>query len=219
MKKFKHLLSNFDKLSTTYTDGKRYYATPEGVYPSITSILSLKKQKFIYEWRKRVGEEEATKITTKATRRGTGMHKIVEDYLQNKDDFMSKAMPNTIAMFKSIQTIIDSNIDIVHGIEVPLWSSLLQVAGQCDCVAEWDGKLSIVDWKTSSKVKKEEWIEDYFLQGTAYAIMYQERTGIPIKNVVIVIAVEDNEPQIFNVNPIRYVPLLKESIDTYYAKH
>lgn len=218
MKTFNHIPVNLEELTTEMIDGKRYYSTPAGNFPSITTVLSRKKAKFIKEWRDRVGHKKATKITTQASRRGTGMHKLVEDYIDNKQDILKKAMPNTVEMFHTLRKPIDQYLDNVRGIEIPLWSQLLGVAGRCDCVAEWDGVLSIIDWKSSSKEKKEEWIEDYFLQGTAYAIMFQERTGIPVKQIVIAIAVEDSsEPQIFIKRPINFVELLKETIDNYTA--
>ena len=218
MKQFNHVPVTLEELKSTTVEGKRMYETPEGNFPSITTVLSrqVQKQKSLTQWRKRVGEENAKKISAQASRRGTGMHKLVENYLDNQEGFLTEALPDTIQMFSNLQAVIDLNLDNIRGIEIPLWSSMLGLAGRCDCVAEWNNILSIVDWKTSSKIKKREWVDDYFLQGTAYSIMFQERTGIPVKQIVIAISVADEpEPQVFVENPMNHVPKLKEIIDTY----
>ena len=195
--------------------GKRLYETPDGNFPSITTVLSSLSKASIQEWRHRVGAEEANRISTQASRRGTKTHSIIEDYLQNKQDYLSGHMPDSIELFKSVQSILDIHVDNIYGIEVALWSKDLGVAGRCDCIAEYDGELSILDWKTSSKPKKEEWVESYKLQGTAYAKMYEERTGIKITQVVIVIAVSDNSPQVFYADPDEHISRLREVINNY----
>ena len=212
---FEHLDFSFKELNTTQVDGKRYYSTPDGNFPSITTILGKKKAKFIKEWRERVGEEEATKISTQASRRGTGMHTVVENYIFNKEDYYGKALPHVKELFLSIKPIIDENLNNILGIEVPLWSKHLGVAGRCDCISDWKGKKAIVDWKSSSKVKKKEWIDDYFMQATAYSIMFEERSGIPINNIAIVIAVEGNEPQVFEDKTYNWWKPLEETIKQY----
>ena len=195
--------------------GKRLYETPDGNFPSITTVLSSLSKASIQEWRNRVGAEEANRISTQASRRGTKTHSIIEDYLQNKQDYLSGHMPDSIELFKSVQSILDIHVDNIYGIEVALWSKDLGVAGRCDCIAEYDGELSILDWKTSSKPKREEWVESYKLQGTAYAKMYEERTGIKITQVVIVIAVSDNSPQVFYADPDEHISRLREVINNY----
>ena len=195
--------------------GKRLYETPDGNFPSITTVLSSLSKASIQEWRNRVGAEEANRISTQASRRGTKTHSIIEDYLQNKQDYLSGHMPDSIELFKSVQSILDIHVDNIYGIEVALWSKDLGVAGRCDCIAEYDGELSILDWKTSSNPKKEEWVESYKLQGTAYAKMYEERTGIKITQVVIVIAVSDNSPQVFYADPDEHISRLREVINNY----
>ena len=195
--------------------GKRLYETPDGNFPSITTVLSSLSKASIQEWRNRVGAEEANRISTQASRRGTKTHSIIEDYLQNKQDYLSGHMPDSIELFKSVQSILDIHVDNIYGIEVALWSKDLGVAGRCDCIVEYDGELSILDWKTSSKPKKEEWVESYKLQGTAYAKMYEERTGIKITQVVIVIAVSDSNPQVFYANPDEHIARLREVINNY----
>ena len=197
------------------TSGKRLYETPDGNFPSITTVLSSLSKAGIQAWRKRVGEEEANRISTQASRRGTRTHSIIEDYLKNQQDYLSGHMPDSIELFQSVQSILNNHIGKIYGLEVSLWSKFLGVAGRCDCIAEYDDEISIIDWKTSSKPKKEEWIESYKLQGTAYAKMYEERTGNKVTQVVIVIAVVDGTPQIFYADPDEHVERLQEVINSY----
>lgn len=197
MKIFEHTQIEFEELPTVTENGKRFYKTPDGIlYPSVTTITSLIGKDAILAWRKRVGEAEANKISTQASSRGTRMHGICEDYLCNKQ-FKSTIMPDAMAMFKSIQPILDEHIDDVHAIEAPLYSHHLRVAGRVDCVAKYDGRLSIIDWKTSSKQKDEKWIQNYFMQCSAYAVMFEERTSIPVPQLVVIIAVAGDNPQVF----------------------
>ena len=214
--RFEHLPFNLyehNELESTTIEGKRQYLTPDGTFPSITTILGRKKAKAIKQWRERVGTEQANKITTQASRRGTNMHKVVENYLDNYDDYFEKALPHVKELFSTIQPIIDDNISLIHGIEVPLWSKHLGVAGRCDCIGVWDNELAIIDWKTSNKLKKEEWVEDYFLQATAYSIMYEERTKQPVGKAVIVIAVEGDQPQVFVKRTKNYWTILEETLN------
>ena len=196
---FKHIGCDIDyDLETETVNGKRFYKTPEGLlYPSVTTITSQHGKDKILEWRKRVGEEEANRISTKASSRGTRVHKICENYLNNEDDYARKTMPDSIVMFKSLQPLLDEHVNNIHALEVPLYSHHLKVAGRVDCIAEYDGKLSVIDFKTSSKLKEESWIKGYFMQCSAYAVMYEERTGIPVPQIVVMIAVESEHPQVF----------------------
>jgi hypothetical protein len=204
--KFKHIGCDIDyDLETETVNGKRFYKTPEGfLYPSVTTITSQHGKDKILEWRKRVGEEEANRISTRASNRGTKVHKICENYLNNEEDYartnpahIHKTMPDSIAMFKSIQPLLDEHVNNIHALEIPLYSHHLKVAGRVDCIAEYDGKLSIIDFKTSGKLKEESWIKGYFMQCSAYAVMYEERTGIPVSQIVIMIAVDSEHPQVF----------------------
>ena len=198
MKIFEHTKIEFEELPTVTEDGKRFYKTPDGIlYPSVTTITSQIGKDAIMAWRKRVGDAEANKISTQASSRGTRMHSICEDYLSNKQLISLSVMPDALAMFKSIQPILDECIDDVHAIEAPLYSHHLKVAGRVDCVAKYNGKLSIIDWKTSSKQKNEEWIQNYFMQCSAYAVMFEERTKIPVPQLVVIIAVAEDSPQVF----------------------
>lgn len=195
---FKHenILDDIELESITI-NGKRLYVTPDGEkYPSITTVLSNYNKKSLYEWRKRVGEQEANKISTKASRRGTKVHKLCEDYLNNENNIFEGYTPDNVEMFKSIQNILD-DIEIVYAQERTLFSHHLKTAGRVDCVGKFKGKKCIIDFKTSSKPKKKEWIDNYFMQGSGYSVMWEEMTGIPISNIAIIIAVDQNEPQVF----------------------
>jgi ATP-dependent exoDNAse (exonuclease V) beta subunit len=196
---FKHVGCDIDYDLTTETiNGKRFYKTPEGLlYPSVTTITSQHGKDKILEWRKRVGEAEANRVSARASGRGTRVHKLCENYLNNEEDFARDTMPDALVMFKAIQPILDKYIDNIHALEVPLYSDHLKVAGRVDCIAEFDGKLSVIDFKTSSKPKEEKWILNYFMQCSAYAVMYEERTKIPVPRIAVVIAVDGEQPQIF----------------------
>ena len=175
----------------------RHYVDPEGnQYPSITTVLSILSREAIQKWRERVGEEEANRISRVASSRGTKIHNIIEKYIANDPEYLQGEMPHNIQTFKDIQPYIDSNLSKVYSIEAPLYSKHLGVAGRVDCVGVWNGKDSIIDWKTSRKEKKKEWISNYFMQAAAYAIMWEERTGRPIKQLVVAIA-GDTGPQVF----------------------
>ena len=184
------------ELSTTNINGKRCYITPDGQnYPSITTVLSEYKKEGIIAWRKRVGEQEANKISTKASRRGTKVHKLCEDYLNNELSFKDFT-PDNVEMFKGIQPFLNE-IEIVYAQERTLYSHHLKTAGRVDCVGKFRGKDFIIDFKTSNKPKKWEWIDNYFMQGAGYSVMWEEMTKIPIPNIAIIIAVADDEPQVF----------------------
>ena len=194
---FIHEFVELAPLNTTTIDGKRHYQTPDGqVYPSVTTITSLHGKEGILAWRKRVGEEEANKISNKAATRGTRVHKLCEDYLNN-NLVLDGAMPNSIALFKQMQPYLDKYIGKVYGIECPLYSHHLRVAGKSDCIAQFDGKNAVVDFKTANKPKQEHWIQNYFMQCAAYAVAFEERTGIPVPRIAIVVAVEGDSPQLF----------------------
>ena len=186
-------------IKTSYKNGKRYYSIEGKTYPSITSVLGSNpdKKRSLMEWRKRVGVEEANKISTTAAKRGTAVHQICEDYLNNKPDHINGAMPDSVEMFSSLSPILDNSLGTIYAQEVAMFSHRLGVAGRVDCIAEWDDTLSIIDFKTSNKPKRIEWINDYFMQCAGYAAMYYEMTDIPIKDVVVAIMVVGEEPQIF----------------------
>jgi len=194
MKIFEHKsIPKLTEMETTSINGKRHYTTPErNIYPSITTILSVLSRDGIAAWRNKVGEKEASRISTQAARRGTNVHQMAEDYLNNNLN-LKGFLPNERILFKPIQKAVDTSIGKIYAQEAPLYSDHLGVAGRVDCVAEWDGRLSIIDFKTSRKLKKKEWVGSYFQQTAAYAIMWEERTGIPIDKLVIIIACDDND--------------------------
>jgi genome maintenance exonuclease 1 len=192
-------------LTRQTTESGRKYFTPEGnAYPSITTVLSILGKEEIIAWRQRVGEEEANKVSRQASTRGTAIHKLAEDYVDNKPDWKGKHMPSNIATFNTLRPILDASLNNVWMQEAFLYSDKLKTAGQVDCIGEWDGVLSIIDFKTSKRVKKEEDITNYFIQMCFYAAAFLERTGIAIKQAVVVMAVDDNEPLIFKVNTFDY---------------
>ena len=182
---------------TTTNKGGRKYQTPKGDYPSITTLLGNLSKEAIKAWRERVGHEEANKISRVAAGRGTAVHALCELYVNNHPEYARDVMPNILHDFNRIKNILDTRIGTVYGQELPLYSDHLGVAGRVDLVAEFDGKLSIIDYKTSRKTKKHEWCHSYFMQECFYAIAWEERTGIPITQLVTIISVDDAEPQVF----------------------
>ena len=200
MKKFIHL-ANRPELSfgmrIENINGKRNYVTPSGeLYPSITTILGEFSKASIQAWRKRVGETEANKISGRASRRGTSVHSVCEAYIKNEDGYLDGQTPNIIELFKTIEPFLE-RVNNIHGVELALYSDHFGVAGRTDLIAEFDGVLSVIDYKTSNKIKKKEWCESYFAQGAFYGIAYEELTKIPVSQVVIIIAVDNEHPQLF----------------------
>jgi len=187
-------------LDSTTINGKRYYWTPDGaLYPSVTTVLSSNEEKKagLDRWRKKVGEAEANRISRRASDRGTQLHQICEDYLLNKENYLAKHMPLHIELFGHIRPVLDENVEVVYGNELALFSHTLKTAGRTDMFCRFQGMNTVVDFKTATKDKKDDWIEDYFLQSTCYAIMLEEvyRDIMPmhIPQIAIVIAVEDGE--------------------------
>ena len=200
MKKFIHLAERPELsfgMITENKNGKRHYATPSGeLYPSITTVLGELNKAAISAWRKRVGETEANKISGKASRRGTRLHSVCESYIQNKEEYLNGETPHIVELFKTIEPILE-RVDNIQGVELALYSEHFGIAGRTDCIAEFDGTLSVIDYKTSNKIKKKEWCEKFFAQGAFYGIAYEELTSIPVPQVVIIIAVENEQPQLF----------------------
>ncbi len=178
----------------TQSDGTRVYKTPSGKsYPSVTTVTGLQTKKGILEWRRRVGEEEANRVSSKASGRGTRIHTLCENYLLGND---ASPLISDAEMFGSMREWLD-DIDNIHCLETPLYSDFLQVAGTVDCIAEFQGKLSVIDFKTSSKPKDRDDIHQYFMQTAAYAVAFEERTGIPIGRLVIIMGVDNDFPRLF----------------------
>jgi len=190
MKKFIHRndIGDFEIPERVEKDGKRYYVTPDGnSYPSITSILSQQENLGLQAWKEKVGEKEAKRISKEAARIGTAVHQMAEFYLSNYTVKLDKEERKIIDTFNRLRFLL-GNINNIVGLEIPLFSDLLRIAGTTDCIAEYNGQLSIIDFKTSRKPKKEEWIDDYFMQTFAYKLMFEEMTGVEIKQIVILVA-------------------------------
>ena len=209
----------YEDLATISKGGRQYVIEKTDVktvyYPSITNLLGNLSKEAIKAWRDRIGHEEANKISRQAAGRGTAVHQVCEDYVNNNPDYDKDLMPNILYDFNRIKDILDTRIGTVYGQELPLYSDHLKVAGRVDCVAEFDGKVSIIDYKTSRKTKKKEWIHSYFMQECFYAIAWEERTGIPITQLVTIISVDDAEPQVFIEHRDNWDKNLVEVIEKY----
>lgn len=206
---FKHNLVTPIELTTETINGQRHYVLPDGVtkLKSVTTLLSEKLDKTaLLEWKARVGEEEARKVSTQAARRGTAIHGIAERYVLNEENFYQNEMPVNVESFKPIKQALDQHVDNIYGIELPLYSKALGCAGRTDLVAEYKGVPSIVDFKTSRKPKKAEWIENYFLQSTIYSMMFEKLYKIEIPQIAIIITVDDEKtPQTFVMERSQFV--------------
>jgi genome maintenance exonuclease 1 len=207
-KVFEHSFVEFEDFEARIIDGKRYYFAPDGGrYPSVTTILGEKKDKTHLEnWIRNVGHERAEQIKVQAGNRGTAIHTICEDYLLNKDLYPEDVMPSNVMTFTNIKPVLDKRIGQIYAVEAPLYSKKLNTAGRTDCIADFDGVVSIVDFKTSLKPKKEEWIEDYFLQATCYSLMAEALSDLKIPQIVVIISVDGQpEPQVFVKDKYLYV--------------
>ena len=211
---FVHLdkLKDFDLTAETI-DGVRYYDTPSGKpMPSITSVTSFYNRKVFQDWRARVGEEEANKVSRVSTRRGSLFHELVEVYLKNEDVKAAKPLPSTMALFVAAKDKLD-NINNIHALEKSIYSDYFGIAGRVDCIAEYNGELAVIDFKTSTKIKPEKWIEQYFVQETAYACMYYEMTGEIVKKIVTIMVAENGECVVYEkTNKSDYIKLLTRYI-------
>ena len=200
MKKFIHRddVGDFEVPEIKIIDGKRFYVTPDGnSYPSITTVLSLQDKPGIDKWREKVGEKEAKRISQDSMRIGTAVHQMAEFYLSNYIIKLKDEDKKIVDTFNRLRFLL-GNINNIVGNEIALYSDLLRVAGTADCIAEYNGVLSVIDFKTSRKPKKEEWIDDYYMQTFAYKLMFEEMTGIEIQQIVILVAcVESFDVQVF----------------------
>lgn len=213
---FEHVQVELSEMESVTTESGRKYQTPDGVQlPSITTVLSILSRDSIAQWRKKVGEEEANRVSYRASTRGTAVHEIIEKYLDNKEDYRDGYTPDIIESFINLKPVLDGRIGRIYSQEAPLYSNHLGVAGRVDCVAEFDNKLSIIDFKTAKKPKRKDWITNYFMQEAAYAIMWEERTGMPITQLVTLITVDDNPAQVFIEHRDNWVRPLRETIEQY----
>ena len=199
MKKFDHSeLLDSVTLKRGLFEGRRLYSVGDNHYPSVTTVLSNRKQKkaAINKWRKRVGEAEATRTSNRAAKRGTNYHTITEHYIKNILDLDEhKDSPLPVQMFRTSKDSLD-RIDRPRLIESMLWSDKLKIAGQVDLIAEFDGELAVIDFKTSKLPKKSYILEDYFTQMCAYGYMFYEHYKVEVKKFVAIIACEDGECQV-----------------------
>ena len=218
---YNHKTINLPEIKATTTDGVRLYETPEGnKYPSITTVLSVKNKKGLFEWRKRVGDDVANYVARKAANRGTSVHHMCEDYINNDFDeekHKKKFLP--YVLFNQLRESVLQKIDNIYAQECGLYSDKYKVAGRVDCIAEYEGKLSIIDFKTSSKERSDDWNESYYIQASAYAEMFEERTGIEINQVAILVVTEDGVVQEFVKNKTEYLPMLTDTIKEWEEKN
>ena len=221
--KFEHQTVELPKIkqkNKALPDGGRGYETPEGkLYPSITTVLSIRNKKSLHEWRERVGEDVANYIARTAANRGTAVHKMCEDYLNNQhlawpSEFEKHKSKNFLAwcMFAQMKDIFE-NINNIKCLESNLYSDKMGVAGQVDCIAEYKGKLSVIDFKTSSKERKDDYNENYYIQTCAYSYMFEERTGQKAEQCVILVVTQDGTVQEFIKQRDDYIPLLNNAIE------
>ena len=222
MKYYTHKPVELKKLTTQTINFKRFYETPDGnLYPSITTVLSTRNKKGLFEWRKKVGDDVANYVARVSANRGTAVHHMCEDYLNNYPidwpdkwkEHEKKFLP--YCLFKQLKKSVLEKIDNIRSQECALFSHKYRVAGRVDCIAEYDGELSIIDFKTSTKERTDEYNENYYIQAAAYAEMFEEQTGTPIEQIVILVVTEDGVVQEFVKNKYDYIPLLVESIDNF----
>ena len=205
--------SKLPKTKGKRIDGMRFYSIEGHNYPSVTTVLGYKKGKELQKWRDSIGEDVAKWEMGRAARRGKSFHTLVEQYIKGETPSIRDVLP--LGLFKLLKPYIDQ-IDNIHLLEAIMYSKKLTVAGQVDCVAEYNGKLSVIDFKTANKERQESWIDNYFLQTTAYAHMYEETFGTPIEQIVILIASEDGTTQAFIKNKADYEKELGKSIESFY---
>ena len=204
-------------LETKTVDKKRFYITPEGnEYPSITTVLSPRNKEGLMKWRKKVGNDVATHIANKAATRGTKVHKMCEDYLNGLDMEHHKKDFLPYCLFNELKDKTFDNINEVIGQELVLYSDKYKIAGRTDLIAEYKGELSIVDFKTSTNERKDSYNENYYIQTSAYAEMFEELTGIPINQIVILVVTENGTVQDFVKRKHEYLPLLEETLNEWY---
>ncbi len=218
MNKFK--FENIDKTLLPKTkgksiDGHRLYAIDDKNYPSVTTVLNRRKKEGLLQWRKNVGEGAANWEMGRAARRGTATHTLIEQYIKGETPSERSVLP--IGLFRLLKPYVDQ-VNNIHLLEACMYSHKLTIAGQVDCVAEYNGKLSVIDFKTSTRDKKEEWVENYFIQTTAYCEMFEEQYGKAINQIAILIVTEDGSIQTFIKDKKDYLPLLKPAIEEFHKK-
>ena len=219
---FTHKPVEIPELSTKNVNRKRFYLTPEGkLYPSITTVLQRRKMEGLMEWRKKVGDDVANYIARTAAHRGTKVHHMCEDFLNNMEsDYPEKWAEHKknflpYVLFSQIKPVLMQKVNNIFAQECGLYSDKYKVAGRVDCIGEYNGVPSIIDFKTSTKERNDDWNESYYIQASAYAEMFEERTGIEINQIVILVVTEDGIVQEFIKTKHDYLPLLVETIDDF----
>ena len=212
---FNHVQISLPEVTTETINRKRFYVTPEGEkYPSITTVLSIRKKEGLFEWRKRVGNDVANYVARTSASRGTKVHHMCEDYLNNEfDEEKHKKDFLPFCLFNQLKDQALCNLNNIYAQEAGLYSDKYKVAGRVDCVAEYKDTLSIIDFKTSTRERSDDWNENYYIQGSAYAEMFEERTKIKIDQVVILVVTEDGTVQEFVKSKQDYLPMLEASIN------
>ena len=207
-----------DLIAETTETGRVYYCPDGSSFNSVTTVLKVLSEDAIQAWRKRVGPDVANQIGVRAANRGTAVHSIIERYLNNEEDYAKDVMPDVLQSFTDLQPILDERLTEIRALEAPLYSTHLKLAGRVDCVGVFDGKLSIVDFKTSRKLKRRDWITNYFAQEAAYAIMWEERTRMPITQLVTLITVDNEQPQVFIEHRDKWTDLLFKAKSIYESR-
>ena len=214
---FTHKPVEIAELSTKNINRKRFYVTPEGkLYPSITTVLQKQKMKGLMEWRQKVGDDVANYIARTAANRGTKVHHMCEDFLNNNfDEEIHKKNFLPYVLFGQIKPVLMQKVNNIFAQECGLYSDKYRVAGRVDCIAEYNGTPSIIDFKTSTKERNDEWNESYYIQASAYAEMFEERTGIEINQIVILVVTEDGIVQEFVKHKSEYLEKLIDAVDDF----
>ena len=215
---FTHNPVEIPEVKTKNVDRKRFYVTPNGLYPSITTVLNVRKREGLAEWRKRVGEDVANYIARTAATRGTKVHHMCEDFLNNQEVVKDNREFLPWCLFQQLKPVIEKNVNNIFAQECGLWSDKYQVAGRVDCIAEYNGVPSIIDFKTSRSERNDEYNESYYIQASAYAEMFEERTGIEINQIVILVVTEDGQVQEFVKQKQQYLPLLVETVEQFVSE-
>ena len=215
---FNHIGVELPEVKTKNVNRKRFYVTPDGLYPSITTVLNVRKREGLAEWRKRVGEDVANYIARTAATRGTKVHKMCEDFLNNEEVVKDNREFLPWCLFQQMKPVLEQKLNNIYAQEAGLWSDKYKVAGRVDCIAEWDGVPSIIDFKTSRSERNDEYNESYYIQAAAYAEMFEERTGTPIEQIVILVVTEDGQIQEFVKKKHEYLPMLVETIEQFVSE-
>ena len=214
---FNHVPVDIPEVSTKTVNRERFYVTPTGLYPSITTVLGARKekQKGLQEWRNRVGNDVANHIMRSAASRGTAVHHMCEDFLNNVEVTQEGREFLPYCLFTQLKPTLEKSINNIFAQECGLWSEKYRLAGRVDCIAEWNGVPSIIDFKTSRSERKDEYNFEYYMQASAYAEMFEERTGREINQIVILVVTEDGQVQEFVKEKHEYLQPLIETIDMF----